>query len=230
MKTNILLVEKKNSGPASFLTGLTRKGFIVDKVANGNEALARLDFDLPQVVLINASSMRTSGRRICQAIRQKAKGLPLVLVVDENNGSLDKEMADVILTLPFTLQKLLNRIRPFLLIDGKEIVQMGTLKMDIEQRWVRCGDKQVSLTPRLVSLLKSLMDHPGEVIDRAELFRKVWETEYIGDTRTLDVHISWLRKAIEDDPRHPQLIKTVRGVGYRLDIETDLPLTKLSKK
>jgi DNA-binding response OmpR family regulator len=93
------------------------------------------------------------------------------------------------------------------------------LKLDLDQRRLTTGEKQVSLTPRLVTLLKSLMDKPGEVINRTDLFRLVWETEYIGDTRTLDVHISWLRQAIEEDPRHPKLIKTVRGVGYRLDAD-----------
>jgi DNA-binding response OmpR family regulator len=64
-----------------------------------------------------------------------------------------------------------------------------------------------------------LIDHPGEVVNREDLFRIVWETAYIGDTRTLDVHVSWLRQALEDDPRHPKFIKTVRGVGYRLDVD-----------
>ena len=75
------------------------------------------------------------------------------------------------------------------------------------------------LTPRLVELLKALMAQPGEVIDRTVLFSKVWETEYTDDTRTLDVHISWLRQILEDDPRHPRYIKTLRGVGYRLDVD-----------
>jgi DNA-binding response OmpR family regulator len=229
MKTNILLIEKRTGQP-TFVSGLTRKGFTVEAAGNGNEALALLDQNIPHLVLVNAASMRTSGRRICQAIRQRAKGLPMVLVVEENNGDLDKEYADVVLTLPFTLQKLLNRIRPLLPAEGKDILQVGPLKLDIEQRWVRSGEKQISLTPRLVTLLKSLMDRPGEVVDRAELFRMVWETEYIGDTRTLDVHISWLRQAIEENPRHPQFIKTIRGVGYRLDVESFFPPAKQRKK
>ena len=73
--------------------------------------------------------------------------------------------------------------------------------------------------PRLVTLLRILMEHPGEVIERAFLFRTVWDTAYTEDTRTLDVHVSWLRRAIEDDPRNPIYIKTVRGVGYRLDVD-----------
>jgi DNA-binding response OmpR family regulator len=91
----------------------------------------------------------------------------------------------------------------------------------MDQRWVRSQDRQTSLTPRLVNLLQVLIKRKGEVIDRRELFRLVWDTGYTGDTRTLDVHISWLRQAIEEDPRHPRLIKTVRGVGYRLDVDPD---------
>jgi DNA-binding response OmpR family regulator len=79
-----------------------------------------------------------------------------------------------------------------------------------------------------VSLLKILMQNPGTVIERQNLFRQVWDTAYTGDTRTLDVHVSWLRQLLEDDPRHPQYIKTIRGVGYRLDVEEDTLLGSLS--
>jgi DNA-binding response OmpR family regulator len=95
----------------------------------------------------------------------------------------------------------------------------GPIQLDTEQRLVRCENRQVRLTPRLVILLKILMEHPGELIDRKELFRQVWDTAYTVDTRTLDVHVSWLRQAIEEDPRHPKYIKTIRGMGYRLDVE-----------
>lgn len=74
------------------------------------------------------------------------------------------------------------------------------------------------MTPHLVKLLRTLMAHPGEVVQRELLFQEVWDTEYTVDTRTLDVHVSWLRKIMEVDPRHPKFIKTVRGIGYRLDI------------
>jgi DNA-binding response OmpR family regulator len=83
---------------------------------------------------------------------------------------------------------------------------------------VKCLSKNSRLTPRLTSLLQVLLQHRGEVIEREELFRQVWETNYTGDTRTLDVHISWLRRAIEMDPDHPRFLHTVRGVGYRLDV------------
>ena len=95
--------------------------------------------------------------------------------------------------------------------------QPGPLRLDVEHRRVRCLGKNAKLTPRLVTLLHLLMDKHGEVVEREALFKKVWETNYTGDTRTLDVHISWLRRAIELDPLKPKFLKTIRGVGYRLD-------------
>ncbi|MFN2151678.1 MAG: winged helix-turn-helix domain-containing protein, partial [Anaerolineales bacterium] len=89
---------------------------------------------------------------------------------------------------------------------------------DLEHHQVRCKESEARLTPRLASLLEMLMRRPNEVITRDELFRKVWETDFTDDTRTLDVHISWLRRAIEEDPRKPKYLKTLRGVGYRLDV------------
>lgn len=218
VQANILLIEGKRADRPSFFMGLTRKGFHVVSVSSGSNALERLSEKLPHLVLVDAASMRTSGKRICQSIRQLAPAVPVVLVVEKDPGDSNSYGANVILAQPFTLQKLLNRIRPLLPAADKNLLIAGPLELDVDQRWVRCQDRQTSLTPRLVTLLQTLIKHKGEVIDRRELFRQVWDTGYTGDTRTLDVHISWLRQAVEEDPRHPQLIKTVRGVGYRLDV------------
>jgi DNA-binding response OmpR family regulator len=223
MKAKILLIEGKRADRPSFVAGLTRKGYQVESVANGAEALARLGALSPDLIIINAASMRTSGKRICQSIRAHSHNSHIVLVTEgQNTDSIEKEeLADVVLPLPFTLQKLMNRIRPLLPADQKDLLQVGALQLDPVQRWVRIGNRQTSLTPRLVMLLKILMEHPGEVIGREYLFRTVWDTAYTEDTRTLDVHVSWLRRAIEDDPRNPRHIRTIRGVGYRLDMEGD---------
>ena len=228
-RAKILLVEGKRGGAPVFLDGLTRKGFDVAPFQNGKAALDHLEKNSPHVVLINAASMQTSGRRICQSVRQFAPDIPILLIVDESFKNPEKVEAEVLLTLPFTLQKLLNRLRPLLPAEEKNLIKAGPLHLDTDQRWVRYNNRQISLTPRLIMLLRVLMDHPGEVIERETLFKQVWETDYTGDTRTLDVHVSWLRQAIEDDPRHPRFVKTVRGVGYRLDVE---PNTRpvLSKK
>jgi DNA-binding response OmpR family regulator len=230
VETKILLIEGKRAEHPTFYAGLTRKDFDVSLVLNGSRALSHLETQKPHMVLINAASMRTSGRRICQSIRRFDENLPIVLVIDKNTKHIDKLNADVILILPFTLQKLLNRIRVHMPAEEKNLVIAGPIKIDRENRWVRCFDRQKQLTPRLVALLLALMEHPGEVFDREELFRLVWETGYTGDTRTLDVHISWLRQAIEENPRQPQFIKTVRGIGYCLDVDGYYSSSKPGKK
>jgi DNA-binding response OmpR family regulator len=219
MKANVLLIEGKRAEHPSFSAGLTKKGFHVESVPNGSAALARLANGLPHLVIVDAASMRTSGKRICQSLRQHAEKLPIVLILDDGPYTNDKMGADVVLIQPFTLQKLINRMRPLIPAEPKDLLEAGALQLDVEQRLVRCQDRQVRLTPRLVTLLKILMEHPGELLDRKDLFRQVWDTAYTADTRTLDVHVSWLRQAVEEDPRHPKYIKTVRGAGYRLDVE-----------
>jgi len=196
---------------------LQKKGFHVETAQTGSQAESRLDKISPDLVVINAASLRSSGVRICQSIRKKNAQLPIILILEpKKTGS--KESADVILNLPFTVQKLVNRIRPLLPSDGKNVIHAGPIHLDTERRRVRCLSKNNKLTPRLVALLNILMDHHGEVVERENLFKEVWETDYTGDTRTLDVHISWLRRAIELDPLKPKFLKTIRGVGYRLDI------------
>jgi len=218
MKAKILLIESKRTEHASFVTGLIKKGFQVETAANGSAALARLVEERPHLVLVDAASMRTSGRRICQSIRQQVPGLPITLVLGAKMSEQNKFEADVILVQPFTLQKLLNRIRPLLPVEPRDVLTAGPLQLDVEQRMARLDNRQARLTPRLVILLRTLMERPGEVIERKQLFSQVWDTNYTEDTRTLDVHMSWLREALEEDPRHPLYIKTVRGVGYRLDL------------
>jgi len=218
MKAKILLIEGKRAENPSFMAGLGKKGFQVDCVASGNAALAHLNVFLPNLVVVNAASMRTSGKRICQTIRQNFANLPLVLVLEPTAERVDRSLADVVLLLPFTIQKLINRIQPFLPIEKKDLLQAGPLQLDVESRFLIQNEKQVRLTPRLFTLLRILMEHSGEVVLREDLFKQAWETDYTEDMRTLDVHISWLREAVEDDPRHPRYLKTVRGVGYRLDV------------
>lgn len=215
----ILLIEGKRADRPSFHVGLTKKGFMVESVPSGSSAIEKLNRFEPKLILVDAASMRTSGRRICQSLHQRLPDIPIVLILEKALEPADHLDADVVLVEPFTLQKLLNRIRPLFPIENNDLLSAGPFKLDTEQRWVLIQNKQISLTPRLVSLLKALMEHPGEVIDRDDLFRRVWETTYIEDTRTLDVHISWLRQALEEDPRHPRYIKTVRGIGYRLDVD-----------
>ncbi len=218
MKTaTILVIESRHAEIPSFASDLQKKGFDVQLAQNGSKAVARLKEVSPSLVVINAASLRSTGLRICQSIREKDPKLPIILIL-ENDNEVSKDAADAVLALPFTVQKLVNRINPLLPGDGKNVLHVGPIRLDLEKRRVRCLGKSTKLTPRLVTLLHLLMDKHGEVVEREPLFKKAWETNYTGDTRTLDVHISWLRRAIELDPDNPKLLKTIRGVGYRLDI------------
>jgi DNA-binding response OmpR family regulator len=218
MKTaTLLVIESRHAEIPSFASDLQKKGFDVHLAQNGSKAVARLKEVSPSLVVINAASLRSTGLRICQSIREKDPKLPIILIL-ENDNEVSKDAADAVLTLPFTVQKLVNRINPLLPGDGKNVLHVGPIRLDLEKRRVRCFGRSTKLTPRLVTLLHLLMDKHGEVVEREPLFKKAWETNYTGDTRTLDVHISWLRRAIELDPDNPKLLKTIRGVGYRLDI------------
>jgi DNA-binding response OmpR family regulator len=216
-KTTLLVIEGRHAEIPSFANDLQKKGFDVVSAQNGSEAVSKLKQTNSSLVVVNAPSLRSTGLRICLSIRKKDAKIPIILIV-ENERPVDKELADSLLTLPFTVQKLVNRIKALMPGDGDNVVSIGPIRLDLENRRVRSLGKNTRLTPRLITLLQILMDKHGEVVEREALFKKVWETNYTGDTRTLDVHISWLRRAIELDPDNPKFLKTIRGVGYRLDV------------
>ena len=218
MKARILWIEGKRVDNPTFVPALRKKDYTIEVVPTGSAALARLGELDPDLVVVNAASLRTSGKRICRELRAQVNGLPIVVITNPNQPLLNEQCASVVLALPFTARKLLNRIQPLLPGDGQHLLHVGHIRLDAERRRVRCQGREARLTPRLARLLRVLMEHPGVVIEREQIFREVWSTEYTEDTRTLDVHISWLREAIEEDPRSPQFLKTIRGVGYRLDV------------
>jgi len=219
MKHLILLIEGKRIDRPSYMAGLNKKGFIVESVSSGAEALQQLKEIEPNAVIVDAASMRTTGTRICASLRKVIDEIPIMLILAANVDKIRDDCADEILYLPFTLQKLLNRLRPYMSTSKNKKLKCGPITLDLKERWVDCGDKKTRLTPRLFLLMESLMRSPDQVLLREDLFRTIWETDYLGDTRSLDVHISWLRKAVEDDPRKPIFIKTERGIGYRLEVE-----------
>jgi len=215
----ILWIEGKRAEGPSFVPNLRKKGYVVEVVSTGVAAVEQLLNIDPDLAVVHAASLRSSGKRICRSMREKANGLPIVLINSADQPLAREDVcANVVLTLPFTYRKLMNRIVPLLPGGGGSMLHVGPIRLDAGKKRVRCQGREARLTPRLMHILRILMQHPGEVLERGELFRQVWETEYTEDTRTLDVHISWLRRAIEEDPRNPQFLKTIRGVGYRLDI------------
>lgn len=230
MKHLILLIEGKRSDRPSFMSGLSKKGYEVESVPNGASAIEAIQKLNPKAVIIDAASMRTSGTWICTSLRVNLEKTPIFLIATENQVEIDKNCADQVLYLPFTLQKLLNRLRPYMSMNENKKLECGPIKLDIKERWLYCDGKKTRLTPRLFTLMETFINHPGEILLREDLFRKLWETDYLGDTRSLDVHISWLRQAVEADPRNPKYIKTERGIGYRLEVEKPKRPSKTTKK
>ena len=138
--------------------------------------------------------------------------------MSEDEPAVEIKNVNFFLRLPFTAQKLVNRLRTLENNSHKGMLVRGDLILNPDSRTAVYKNKEVRLTPRLTDLLGKMMEKPGEVLTREALFKAVWDTDYVEDTRTLDVHISWLRQALEDDPHHPDLIKTIRGKGYLLKV------------
>jgi DNA-binding response OmpR family regulator len=217
MKGNILWIEGKRSDNPDFVTALRKRGYQVESVSSGSEALIRLPEFNPDMVIVYAATLRSNGKRICRSIQKYSSSIGILLIADGGQPVLDDDCVNETLILPFTARKLISRLEPYLPWGNDQVLTAGPIQLDLDNRRVRCQERQSRLTPSLTALLKVLMEHQGEIIHREQLFRQVWQTEYTGDTRTLDVHISWLRHAIEENPRSPVFIKTIRGVGYRLD-------------
>jgi len=218
MKTRILWIEGKRVENPSFVSGLRKKGYEIELVSTGAEAEKKLQTVDPDLVILNAASMHSTGKRICRSLREMVNGIPIVLISSPDKPPPEDVCANVVLTLPFTERKLHNRIKPLVTGDGNNMLHVGAIRLDMERKRVRCQGREARLTPRLALILQIFMRQPGVVVERDTLFREAWSTDYTGDMRSLDTHINWLRAAIEEDPRNPQFIKTLRGVGYRLDV------------
>jgi len=218
LSKKILLVEAKKPDGHNIGLKLSKKGFEVHTAYNSNQALSILREVKIDVILINAISLNTNGARLTATIdKQDQSQTPIVLLVNEPLKITTR--ADLVLSAPITPQKLINRFAVFFPKDESDSIMTGPIKLDINNRLVSCNDKTTKLTPKLFAILKILIDHKGVVVHRNEIFTKIWDTDYLGDTRTLDVHISWLRNALEIDPSDPKLIETERGVGFRLAVD-----------
>jgi DNA-binding response OmpR family regulator len=196
---------------------LERQGFKVLRALNGKQAMAYVKDTGPSLAVIDPSSLRINGARLSHMLKRAADSVPILWVLDEGTTVSEDGVADLCLERPFSTRKLLNRVHKLLPEAGNIILSAGDVVFDVSKREVRKGDRSLRLTPKQAKLLEALMRHANEVLSRRYLMKHVWNTDYLGDTRTLDVHIRWVREAIEDDPSSPKFVHTVRGVGYRFD-------------
>ena len=216
MGIDIFCVEGSR-GPA-YRHQLEQQGFTTECVPTGKAALVALkSMDISHGVLLNAYSMNTSGLRIARRIKEAHPQLPVVHITE---GSPSSAMAaEVVLDPEPTIRILVNRFELFSPFDLEQCTRVGELVLDEENGRVKTPDGVSSLTPKTTALLKMLMENVGEVVETNELYRTVWDTEYVGDIRSLHVHIKLLRDAVGGGSPSHRYIETIRGKGYRLRTE-----------
>ena len=218
MTASILLVDKAKSPIDWILQSLERKKYEVSLARSEQEAVLRAASETPDLIILNATSPGVDGRKTCQALHENVAEIPIILILAEAKKDEEATGAAFILAPPFTSRKLFNRIRSILKGNEGETLQAGKLTLNLGTRRVNSGSKERRLTPKELELLKVFMRSPGRVLSRKFLMKKIWKTDFMGDTRTLDVHIRWLREKIEENPSSPVYLRTVRSVGYRFDI------------
>jgi DNA-binding response OmpR family regulator len=209
---------------------LTQAGYQVTVADNGRDGLALAREKQPDVVVLDVMMPQMDGWDVCRALRQDST-VPILMLTalgDEVDRILGLELgADDYLTKPFSTRELIARLKALLRrveLDrrqqtaGDQIV-VGGLRLELNTHRAFKDGQELMLRQKEYDLLSLLLSRPGDVITRAEFFDRVWGTDWLGDTRTLDVHIRWLREKIEEDPGQPRLIQTVRGVGYRFAAE-----------
>lgn len=215
-KSPVILVVQ-GAGRNRLALMLEKQGYAVLRAVNGKQAVVQVKAASPAVAVIDPSSLRINGARLSHMLKRAAESVLILWVLDEGMSVSDDGIADLCLERPFTSRKLLFRVRKLLPKVESKVLSAGDVVFDVETRVVSKSGHELRMTPKQAKLLEALMRHPSEVLSRRYLMKHVWKTDYLGDTRTLDVHIRWVREAIEDNPSTPKLVRTVRGVGYRFE-------------
>jgi two-component system alkaline phosphatase synthesis response regulator PhoP len=225
MTLRILFVEKDLTTADLLVPSLERKGYQVSVSSTQRQVLSRLRSFRPDLLVVDVASYGYKGYKLCETIGTHLEGVPCIMMVDSGPASPQQGagghaggIAAAYIAPPFTSRKLLYRIRQVADNLARRELHAGPLMLDLRTRTLRNGDQVHHLRPKEVELLALFMRSPGKVISRKDLMRDIWQTEYMGDTRTLSVHIRWLRLKIEPNPDTPALLRTVRGVGYRFDV------------
>ena len=231
--TKVLIVEDEESFLEALRIGLTREGFAIDVARDGSEALARFEAGAPDIVLLDVMLPRISGLDVCREIRAKSD-VPIIMVTakgEEIDAVVGLEVgADDYVTKPYRFRELVARMRSVLrrsVVDEQpadraepadelgDPIQVADIRIDPGRHEVSVRDHVVDMPLKEFDLLVALASNAGRVLTRDQLIDKVWGHDYVGDTKTLDVHIKRLRDKIELDPSNPTAIVTIRGLGYK---------------
>lgn len=228
MADKVLLVDDEESIVESIEYALSQEGFEVVSAHNGQEALQKVQLEKPNLIVLDLMLPELSGLEVCRILRRERNETPIIMLTakgEEIDRVIGLEVgADDYLVKPFSLRELIARIRALLRRSKisetddtqPQMHQYDDLEMNLTEHKVTVRSKQVELSPKEFKILAMLMSAPNKVFSREELLEQVWGLDFYGDTKTVDVHIRWLREKIEKDPSNPQYVQTVRGFGYRL--------------
>ena len=229
--TRVLVVEDEEAFVDALTVGLSREGFEVEIARDGGEALRRFDELRPDLVLLDVMLPTVSGIDVCRELRQHSQ-VPIIMVTAkaaEIDTVVGLEVgADDYVAKPYRMRELVARMRAVLRRQAgrSEVVEEqlagnllieGAVELDIARHEVRVHGQQVDLPLKEFEVLALLMENAGRVLQRSTLIDQVWGHDYVGDTKTLDVHIKRLRAKVEDDPSSPSRITTIRGLGYKFN-------------
>ena len=225
--TRVLVVEDEDSFSDALSFMLRREGYEVFVATDGNAAISEFDKHGPDLVLLDLMLPGISGTEVCRIIRGKSS-VPIIMLTAKD-GEVDKVVglelgADDYVTKPFSSRELLARVRAVLRRhgDSEELlpptIEVGSVRIDIERHVVSVRGENITMPLKEFDLLEFLVRNSGRVLTRNQLIDRVWGADYVGDTKTLDVHIKRLRAKIEIDPSSPVHINTVRGLGYKFEV------------
>jgi len=221
----ILLVEDEASLAETVRYALERDGFSVDVARDGRVALDRFHESEPDLVILDLMLPAVSGLDVCRRIRE-ASTVPIIMVTAKDSEA-DKVAglelgADDYVTKPFSVRELVSRVRAHLRrsqmttpAKNGSLLTGGPVRMDVDRHEVTIDGSTVAFPPKEFELLETFLRSPGRLLTRELLIQRIWGDDYVGDTKTLDVHVKRVRQKIEDDPHDPQWLLTVRGLGYK---------------
>jgi two-component system, OmpR family, response regulator RegX3 len=226
--TRVLVVEDEESFSDALSYMLGREGYDAVVASTGPDALAEFDRAGADIVLLDLMLPGLPGTEVCRALRSRSN-VPIIMLTAKD-GEIDKVVglelgADDYVTKPYSARELVARIRAVLRRRGDAaeapspdgVLEAGTVRMDVERHVVAVDGEQVPLPLKEFDLLEYLLRNAGRVLTRGQLIDRVWGSDYVGDTKTLDVHVKRLRAKLEPDPANPKYLLTVRGLGYKLE-------------
>ncbi|MEJ7770343.1 MAG: response regulator transcription factor [Geodermatophilaceae bacterium] len=225
--TRVLVVEDEESFSDALSYLLRKEGYEVDIAETGPAALDCFDRHGADIVLLDLMLPGLSGTEVCKALRTRS-AVPIIMLTAKD-GEIDKVVglelgADDYVTKPYSARELLARIRA-VLRRGQDTEQVegaaltaGPVRMDVERHTVSVNGRAVAMPLKEFDLLEILLRNSGRVLTRGQLIDRVWGSDYVGDTKTLDVHVKRLRAKVEPDPAQPQHLMTVRGLGYKFEV------------